>query len=545
MQPPSVSSHGVYWSILFLGLLVLLHLSTAYDLSPRQITDELHDSAESVSRALEVALLHTRSDSDNDSTIVINNRPTETDNKLTWELAIGKGGNLVKLLDSAEPSQCGVEQSQFTDWKQLSENGWSKQYQGSPKAETKESEKSMRSWREAAKALKFSTDDQKNIQYTFWQDKNAIVKGKTYRSSGGLYSNIINTGGAIFTLENTSPRTRGATQTPPLNGTPGNELVPLQTWADVVFLQLVDACKGDQECIKGLKLVVKCHPENNVTNRVATQALGGPAEWTKWPGKNFSKQSQQFAALMATPSGRGVAWLLLTHREQLGWKNVESVDIWSEKSHDSKQTLYAFNLKDKAENKQSSVRSIRNVNVSVSRTIGGNSIADRSRDDLRNGSSIVYDDDKGTHSYKELYQSDHDYDTKQAEAVGSYLVGLTQTSLNGSCVQQSKWKFSDLQSNGWTSSTGKIGDSRALDGLNQVLSDAKFPKEKEHPKRTTWKHDTEKTIGGQSYPATHAEYDAVYSKHSIVILGVSDLVEIQSEDKDKIFPPLKTLSDVL
>ena len=539
MQPPSVSSHGVYWSILFVGFLVLLHLSTA------QITNELHDSAESVSRALEVALLHTRSDSDNDSTIVINNRPTETDNKLTWELAIGKGGNLVKLLDSAEPSQCGVEQSQFTDWKQLSENGWSKQYQGSPKAETKESEKSMRSWREAAKALKFSTDDQKNIQYTFWQDKNAIVKGKTYRSSGGLYSNVINTGGAIFTLENTSPRTRGATQKPPLNGTPGNELVPLQTWADVVFLQLVDACKGDQECIKGLKLVVKCHPENNVTNRVATQALGGPAEWTKWPGKNFSKQSQQFAALMATPSGRGVAWLLLTHREQLGWKNVESVDIWSEKSHDSEQTLYAFNLKDKAENKQSSVRSIRDVDVSVSRTIGGNSIADRSRDDLRNGSSIVYDDDKGTHSYKELYQSDHDYDTKQAEAVGSYLVGLMQTSLNGSCVQQSKWKFSDLQSNGWTSSTGKIGDSRALDGLNQVLSDAKFPKEKEDPKRTTWKHDTEKTIGGQSYPATHAEYDAVYSKHSIVILGVSDLVEIQSEDKDKIFPPLKTLSDVL
>lgn len=81
----------------------------------------------------------------------------------------------------------------------------------------------------------------------------------------------------------------------------------MQAWADVSFLELGDACKGDENCVKGLELVVKCHPKNNVTGRIATQALGGPGQWTKWAGKNFSKKSQQFAALMATPSGRGVA----------------------------------------------------------------------------------------------------------------------------------------------------------------------------------------------------------------------------------------------
>ena len=540
------------FSILSLGILSLsglVHLSTAYDLSTWQSTEGFYDSSEPTLRALELASLHTRSDSENTSTIVINDRPTEPDATLLWEVARGKGGNLVKLLDSADPSQCGVEQSNFTEWKQLSDNGWIKQYQGPPKDDTKgEGERSMRMWEEAAKALKISTDDQKNIQYTLEQGKNAIINGRNYRSSGGLYSNVINTDGAIFTLENTSPRTKGAIQKPPLNGTPGNELVPLQSWADVSFLQLTDACKGDEKCVKGLKLIVKCHLENKVTNRIATQAPGGRAEWTKWPGKNFAKKSLQFAALMATPSGRGVAWMLLTHREQLGWKYVESIDVWSEKSHDSEQTLYAFNLKNQADSKQSSTRLVRNVSASVSRGRSSDFIVDRTvrGDDQGNGSSIVYDDNKGTHGYKELYKSDRDYDPEQAEAVGGYLAGLMQTSLNHSCVQQSKCKFPDLQDNGWTSFAGTNGNSKAFDGLNQVLSDAKLPKEKDDTKRITWKHDTEKTINGNSYPATHAEYDAIYSKHAIVVLGVSNPVETQSEDEDDgKTPPLRTLGDVL
>jgi hypothetical protein len=554
MQPPGTPSYGIHFlSILFiclLGLLGLVHLSTAYDLSTWQSTEKLYDSSEPVLRALELASLHTRSDSDNASTIVLNDRPTEPDATLIWEVANGKGRNLVKLLDSAELSQCGVEQSNFAEWKQLSDNGWIKKYQAPPKNDTKgEGERIMRMWEEAAKALKISTDDQKNIQYTLEQGKNATINGRNYRSSGGLYSNVINTDGAIFALENTSPRTKGATQNPPLNGTPGNELVPLQSWADVSFLQLTDACKGDEKCVKGLKLIVKCHPENKVTNRIATQALGVPAEWTKWPGKNFSKKSLQFAALMATPSGRGVAWLLLTHREQLGWKYVESIDVWSEKSHDSEQTLYAFNLKNQADSKQSSTRLVRNVSASVSRGRSNDFVADRTArgDDQGNGSSIFHDDNKGTHGYKELYQSNHDYNPEQAEAVGGYLAGLMQTSLNHSCVQQSKWKFSDLQDNGWTSFAGTNGNSKALDGLNQVLSDVKLPKEKDDTKRITWKHDTEKTINGNFYPATHAEYDAVYSKHAIVVLGVSNPVGTQSDDKDDENPPppLKTLGDVL
>jgi hypothetical protein len=105
-----------------------------------------------------------------------------------------------------------------------------------------------------------------------------------------------------------------------------------------------------------------------------------------------------------------VAWLLLTHREQLGWKSVESIDVWSENSHDSEQTLYAFNLKDQADSKQPSTRLVRNIRASISRGRSSDLIRTVRRDDQANGSSIIYDDNKGTHGYNELYQSDHNYD---------------------------------------------------------------------------------------------------------------------------------------
>lgn len=103
-------------------LLSLVHLSKAHNLLPWDITEGLFEPVEPLPLALESAL-QIRPDSDNTSAIIVNNRPTEPDKKLTWELAIAKGGNLAKLLDSPELSQCGVEQSKFAEWKQLSESG--------------------------------------------------------------------------------------------------------------------------------------------------------------------------------------------------------------------------------------------------------------------------------------------------------------------------------------------------------------------------------------------------------------------------------------
>lgn len=239
--------------------------------------------------------LYVRADSSTNATgSVATGKPTGNDGGLTWDQAIGKGKNLVKLLDTEDLSECGIAQSNFTKWEALAENGWGKLNQDSLDA----AEENATDWRPAAAKLKLSADDQKNIPYDLGQFENVTIGGTSYRSSGGLYRNVMNTEGAIFALQNFSPRSRGANRSPSLDGSPGHELVPLQTWADVTFLEWTNACKGDEQCVKGLKMVTKCHAKSNATMRVGGQALGGANSWGVWPGKTFSKSSDQFASTL-------------------------------------------------------------------------------------------------------------------------------------------------------------------------------------------------------------------------------------------------------
>lgn len=301
----------------------IIYPSAAHLSSPWQTFGDLTELVE-----LQVgADVYIRADSaNNTSDNVVSNKPAGDDGALTWDQAVGKGGNLVKLLDTEDISQCGIPQSNFTKWEALAQNGWIKLNQGGA---SEPSPQNGTNWTLAAANLGLSTDSQKNIPYLLGQFHNATIDGTNYRFSLGRYGNVMNTDGGICALQSYSPRSQGAYQEPPVDGSPGNELVPLQTWADVTFPEWADACKDDGKCVKGLKVITKCHSQSNATMRIADQALGGTDGWGLWPGKSFAKGSEQFAALMATPSGRGVAWLLLTHREQLGWKSVKSVNLWS------------------------------------------------------------------------------------------------------------------------------------------------------------------------------------------------------------------------
>ena len=473
----------------------------------------------------------------NASVSVVENQPAGSDSALTWDVAVGKGNNLVKLLDTKDVSQCGLSQSNFTRWEALAQHGWSRLDQGSPEMVAINGT----DWRPAAAKLELSTDDQKNIQYNFGQSSNVTIGGRSYRSSGGLYSNVINIDGAVFALQGFSPRARGAYRTPPVNGSPGNELVPLQTWADVTFLEWQDACRADEKCVKGLKVITKCHTESNATMRVGDSALGGTDSWGVWPGQSFSKGSDQFAALMATPSGRGVVWLLLTHREQFGWKSVKSVNLWSDKDHDADLNYYTFQLEDRSETQDPQSRLARSEKRGSERVVQANV----RRQSQSNESRIVYDTGSPSISYGDLYASDHNYNYDEAQKIGGYLVNLTRSSVEQSCIHQSQWQFSDLAANGWNASAAKLNDTAALDTLQTILSDAKISMGDEAPDHIVWEHDKAANINGTAYPATHAKYDALYSKHAIVLLK-SFSPDLESQNGEKaLLPPLKALSDIL
>jgi hypothetical protein len=167
------------------------------------------------------------------------------------------------------------------------------------------------------------------------------------------------------------------------------------------------------------------------------------------------------------------------------------------------------------------------------------------RDVKNNDSSIIYDSNSVSARYEELFASDHDYSYDQAHKIGGYLVNLTKSSAEQSCVQQSQWKFSDLKYNGWDSTTSKLDDKAALDSLKAIFSSVKLSIDDETPEHTVWEHARSSDVNGKTYPATHAKYDALYSKHAIALIGANSPASALQKDEKELLPSLKALSDVL
>ena len=111
----------------------------------------------------------------------------------------------------------------------------------------------------------------------------------------------------------------------------GGDIVPLGRWSDLVFLEYENLCKtadtrdGGPFDVKGLKAVFRSRIVNADTKNIIFEIAekkgfdGPPA----WPGMEFKMDTDEGKALLGTPNGNGVGWLLFSHREQLGWKTVK------------------------------------------------------------------------------------------------------------------------------------------------------------------------------------------------------------------------------
>ncbi|PSN75359.1 hypothetical protein BS50DRAFT_616031 [Corynespora cassiicola Philippines] len=118
-------------------------------------------------------------------------------------------------------------------------------------------------------------------------------------------------------------------------------------WSDVAFLQWisppcipVDAeAMPEVENQRNLKYVFRTNIENETTQEVVNRILPDfKKEKCTWPGVTFRTDSLEGRALLGTPNGAGVAWLLAQHREQLGWRVVDQVTVfqldWLEEDED-------------------------------------------------------------------------------------------------------------------------------------------------------------------------------------------------------------------
>ena len=106
-----------------------------------------------------------------------------------------------------------------------------------------------------------------------------------------------------------------------------------QRVSDVVFLGWKKLCATPKKPIDALKYVIHAGVTNNDTRTVMDKYVpekneeGQPLKWP-WPGKKFTLPDVEALALLGTPNGSGVEWMLLQHQAAFGNKKVQNVTVF-------------------------------------------------------------------------------------------------------------------------------------------------------------------------------------------------------------------------
>jgi hypothetical protein len=95
--------------------------------------------------------------------------------------------------------------------------------------------------------------------------------------------------------------------------------------SDVYFLQWQKLAGGSNK-IKNLKYFIRKDVQNRDTLKIIDEATGNVAK--EWPGTTFSMESDEGKALLRTPNGVGLAYMLIQHKPELGVKVPTQVRVF-------------------------------------------------------------------------------------------------------------------------------------------------------------------------------------------------------------------------
>lgn len=119
----------------------------------------------------------------------------------------------------------------------------------------------------------------------------------------------------------------GPKQTPPVDVFPDFKL-----WSDIAYLQWADLHKetsGLYPC--KLRYIFRTPCVNPITQDVIKRVMERTKKRLgKWPGETFYMETDEGKAILGTPNGSGVGYLLAQHANQLGDKIVEKVVVFQD-----------------------------------------------------------------------------------------------------------------------------------------------------------------------------------------------------------------------
>ncbi|THV44142.1 hypothetical protein BGAL_0721g00020 [Botrytis galanthina] len=105
----------------------------------------------------------------------------------------------------------------------------------------------------------------------------------------------------------------------------------LSRWSDIAYLQWAEVCKFHGTEVSNLNYVIRHHVTNQTTLDVIKEVLNERGESLAPSGCVVSMKDSNGhgAALLGTPNGKGVAWILAQHKEAFKDLTITSVEIFS------------------------------------------------------------------------------------------------------------------------------------------------------------------------------------------------------------------------
>jgi len=108
------------------------------------------------------------------------------------------------------------------------------------------------------------------------------------------------------------------------------DLPSLRRWSDVAFLQYLSSFPEPPIRPIPLNYVFRVQIQNAETSLVLNKIISNHVTFTyeMWPGITFGMDTEEGKAILGTPNGCGVAWMLNQHSKALGEKNIEKVTLF-------------------------------------------------------------------------------------------------------------------------------------------------------------------------------------------------------------------------
>ncbi|KXT12294.1 hypothetical protein AC579_5658, partial [Pseudocercospora musae] len=117
---------------------------------------------------------------------------------------------------------------------------------------------------------------------------------------------------------------------------PSSLLVPLQKWSDLAWVGREEASVKYKEnnagkTLKNLEHVFRYNVITESTQNVLRMVTGqqSPRDVGLWPGVSYPIAEPQGLAVLGTIHGAGVAWMLSQHKEAMGVRAIDRVNIFN------------------------------------------------------------------------------------------------------------------------------------------------------------------------------------------------------------------------